>query len=169
MDSIQTSSHLPALAEPHQREAVANQLEGVLQDMVGLGLLGDQVRWAVVGPHSWTLRLALGELAGTWRGLADRLAERIVALGHVPAVQARAVADGSSVSAVAAEPIEDRAAVWELTHRVSQVSERARERAARVAAMDAASGAVLIEVVGDLEQQQWILRTQLGARGRGTD
>jgi starvation-inducible DNA-binding protein len=169
MSSIQTSSHLPALAEPHEREAVAHQLEGVAQELIDLGLVGDQLRWAVVGPHSWTLRQAVEELVGAWRALADRLAARTVALGHVPAVAARGVVDGSSVPALAAGPIEDHAAVWELTHRVSQVSERARERAARVAAMDTASEAVLVEAVGVLELHQWLLRAQLGARGRGTD
>ena len=49
---------------------------------------------------------------------------------------------------------------------MSQVSERARERIARVAAMDAASEAVLTQVVGALEQYQWMLRTQLGGGGR---
>jgi starvation-inducible DNA-binding protein len=168
MSSIQTASHLPALAAPHEREADARQLEGVAQELIDLGLVGGQLRWAVVGPHARTLRQEVDELVAAWRALADQLAARTVALGHVPAVAARGVVDGSTVPTLAAGPIEDGAAVWELTHRVSQVSERARERAARVGAMDTTSEAVLIEVVGVLEEHQWLLRTQLGARRRGT-
>jgi starvation-inducible DNA-binding protein len=169
MSSIQTSTHLPALAEPHQREAVSRQLESVLHDMIDLGLIAEQMRWAAVGPHSWTLRMALEALLGAWRRLAERLAERTVALGRVPAVQARAVVDGSAVDAVTTGPIEDHSAVWSLTHRVAQVAERARARAASIAPMDPVSEAVLIEVVGCLEKHQWMLRAQLDARGRGTD
>jgi starvation-inducible DNA-binding protein len=161
MSSIQISSHLPTLAEPHERDAVAHQLESVLHDVIDLGLIARQTRWAVVGPGSWALRLALEELIGAWRDLEDRLAERVVALGRVPAVQARSVVDGSALPALPSEPIEDHSAVWELTRRVAQVAERARERAASVAAMDTVSEAVLIQVIGSLETHQWMLRAQI--------
>jgi hypothetical protein len=34
MDSVATSSHLPALMEPHQRAALCSELEATLQDLV---------------------------------------------------------------------------------------------------------------------------------------
>ena len=52
--------------------------------------------------------------------------------------------------------------VRELTHRVAEVSERARERMDRLGDADLASQDVLIEVVRELEKQQWMLRAQLG-------
>ena len=50
----------------------------------------------------------------------------------------------------------------ELTHRVAEVSEQVRGRMNRLGDADLASQDVLIEVVRELEQQQWMLRAQLG-------
>jgi DNA-binding ferritin-like protein len=52
--------------------------------------------------------------------------------------------------------------VRELTHRLSEVSERTRDRMNRLGDVDLASQDVLIEVVRELEKQQWMLRVQLG-------
>ena len=43
MASIATSSHLPALGEPHEREAAGRDLETTLQDLVNLALIGKQL------------------------------------------------------------------------------------------------------------------------------
>jgi starvation-inducible DNA-binding protein len=54
--------------------------------------------------------------------------------------------------------------VRELTHRVAEVSELTRERMTRIGEIDLASQDVLIEVLRELEKQQWMLRVQLGDR-----
>jgi starvation-inducible DNA-binding protein len=164
MDSVATSSHLPALMEPHEREALCHELEATLHDLVSLSLIGKQLHWAVVGPHFRPLHLQLDELVDSWRDLSDTVAERAVALGQVPDGQAQAVATGSEIGPVARTSIEDHTVVWELTHRIAMVSERARTRMDRLGEIDAASQDVLIEVVRRLEEQQWMLRAQLVAR-----
>ena len=164
MASIATSSHLPALAEPHEREAIGRELQATLHDLVNLVLIGKQLHWAVVGPLFRPLHLQLDELVDAWRELADTVAERAVALGYVPDGQARAVVAGSALKPVVQASIEDHAVVWELTDRIARVSELARERMGRLAEPDAASQDVLIEVVRKLEEQQWMLRAQIVAR-----
>ena len=164
MASIATSSHLPALAEPHEREAIGRELQATLHDLVNLALIGKQLHWAVIGPLFRPLHLQLDELVDAWRELADTVAERAVALGYVPDGQARAVAAGSALKPVPQASIEDHVVVWELTDRIARVSELARERMDRLAEPDAASQDVLIEVVRKLEEQQWMLRAQLVAR-----
>jgi starvation-inducible DNA-binding protein len=161
MDSSATSSHLPALMEPHEREALGHELEATLHDLVNLALIGKQLHWAVVGPLFRPLHLQLDELVDSWRDLADVVAERAVALGYVPDGQAQAVATGSEIGPVMRAPIEDHAVVWELTNRIAVASERARTRMDRIGEIDAASQDVLIEVVRKLEEQQWMLRAQL--------
>ena len=52
----------------------------------------------------------------------------------------------------------------ELTHRIAQTSELARGRMGRLGEIDLASRDVLIDVVRALEEQQWILRAQLGPK-----
>jgi starvation-inducible DNA-binding protein len=164
MDSPATSSHLPALEEPHEREAIGHELQATLHDLVNLSLIGTQLHWSVVGPLFRSLHLELDELVDSWHDLADAVAKRAVALGYVPDGQAQAVAAGSEIGPVARTPIEDHAAVWELTHRIAMVSEQARTRMDRVGEIDAASQHVLIDVVRKLEEQQWMLRAPLVGR-----
>ena len=164
MDTLATSSHLPALAEPHERQAIARDLQATMQELVDLSLIGKQLHWAVVGHAFRPVHEQLDELVASWRDLADVVAERAVALGYVPDGQARAVAAGSPLSPVAAEAIDFHALVRAMTDRVAQVSESARERMDRIAERDAVSQDVLIDVVRALEHQQWMLRAQLSDR-----
>src|SRR5256885_10522702 len=108
MTSTAHTTHLPALAEPHQRDEVGQQLQATLHELVDLALLGKQLHWAVVGPLFRPLHLQLDEFVDSWHELADTVAERAVALGFVPDGQARAVAAASPLSPVAQGPVEDR-------------------------------------------------------------
>ncbi|HEY3491870.1 MAG TPA: DNA starvation/stationary phase protection protein [Solirubrobacterales bacterium] len=146
----------------HEREGVGEELQATLHELVDLSLIGKQLHWAVVGPLFRPLHLQLDELVDSWRELSDTVAERAVALGFVPDGQAKAVAAGSQLAAVAPTALEDHLVVRELTHRIAEVSEQVRDRMNRLGDADLASQDVLIEVVRDLEKQQWMLRAQLG-------
>jgi starvation-inducible DNA-binding protein len=165
MTSPATSTYLPALEAQHEREGVAHELQATLHELVDLSLIGKQLHWAVVGPLFRPLHLQLDELVESWRELADTVAERAVALGFVPDGQASAVAAGSQLTAVPSTALQDDVVVHELTQRIAEVSERAREQMNRLGDADAASQDVLIEVVRKLEEQQWMLRAQLADRG----
>src|SRR5919204_4433436 len=155
MASPATSTYLPTLEVPHEREGVGHELQATLHELIDLSLIGKQLHWAIVGPLFRPLHLQLDELVETWHELSDTVAERAVALGFVPDGQARAVAAGSQLAPVAQAPLEDHVVVRELTHRVAQVSELARERMDRLGEVDAASQDVLIDVVRTLEEHQW--------------
>jgi starvation-inducible DNA-binding protein len=162
MASPATSTYLPALEVPHEREGVGQELQATLLELIDLSLIGKQLHWAIVGPLVRPLHLHLDELVESWHELSDTVAERAVALGFIPDGQASAVAAGSQVAPVAREAIEDHVVVRELTHRVAEVSEQVRDRMNRIGDVDLASQDVLIEVVRELEKQQWMLRAQLG-------
>ena len=162
MASPATSTYLPTLEVPHLREGVGQELQATLHELIDLSLIGKQLHWAIFGPLFRPLHLHLDELVESWHELADTLAERAVALGFVPDGQASAVAAGSQLAPVARGPLEDHLVVRALTHRVAEVSERARDRMNRIGDADLASQDVLIEVVRELEKQQWMLRAQLG-------
>ena len=162
MHSPATSTYLPPLEVNHEREGVGQQLQTTLHELVDLSLIGKQLHWAVVGPLFRPLHLLLDELVDSWRELSDTVAERSVALGFVPDGQAKAVAAGSQLAAVAPTALEDHLVVRDLTHRVAEVSEQVRDRMNRLGEADLASQDVLIEVVRELEKQQWMLRAQLG-------
>jgi starvation-inducible DNA-binding protein len=162
MNSPATSTYLPPLEVNHEREGVGEELKATLHVLIDLSLIGKQLHWAVVGPLFRPLHLQLDELVDSWRELSDTVAERAVALGFVPDGQAKAVAAGSQLAAVAPTALEDHLVVRELTHRIAEVSEQVRDRMNRLGDADLASQDVLIEVVRKLEKQQWMLRAQLG-------
>jgi starvation-inducible DNA-binding protein len=161
MASLASSAQLPSLST-HERDETGRELQAVLIDLVDLSLLGKQLHWTVVGPHFRSLHLQLDELVDSWRELGDTVAERAVALGVMPDGQAGAVAAASEISPVERQTLEDHVVVRELTHRLAEVSDRVRSRLERVGELDLASQDVLIEVLRALEQQQWMLRAQLG-------
>jgi starvation-inducible DNA-binding protein len=162
MHSPATSTYLPPLEVNHEREGLGQELQTTLHELIDLSLIGKQLHWAVVGPLFRPLHLLLDELVDSWRELSDTVAERAVALGFVPDGQAKAVAAGSQLAAVAPTALEDHLVVRDLTHRVAEVSEQVRDRMNRLGEADLASQDVLIEVVRELEKQQWMLRAQLG-------
>ena len=162
MNSPATSTYLPPLEVNHEREGLGQELQATLHELIDLSLIGKQLHWAVVGPLFRPLHLQLDELVDSWRELSDTVAERAVALGFVPDGQAKAVAAGSQLAAVAPTALGDHLVVRELTHRIAEVSEQVRDRMNRLGDADLASQDVLIEVVRELEKQQWMLRAQLG-------
>lgn len=165
MTSTAHSAHLPALEEPHQRAEVRGQLQALLVELVDLSLLGKQLHWNVVGPSFSPLHLQLDELIDSWRDLADAVAERAVAIGVSPDGQSGTVMRDSPLRDVDRGELEDHVVVRELTHRLAEVAERARERMDTLGDLDAASQDVVIEVVRALEKQLWMIRAQF--RGRG--
>jgi starvation-inducible DNA-binding protein len=152
--------NLPALGT-HQREQVGHELQATLLDLIDLALLGKQLHWSVVGPHFRSLHSQLDELTDSWRELADRVAERAVTIGFWPDGQADAVVASNDHATVKRGAIQDHTAVRELTRLVADTSERIRERMDRIGELDLPSQDVLIEVTRELEQQLWMIRTQL--------
>jgi starvation-inducible DNA-binding protein len=43
MDTLANSSHLPAPAEPHERHAIAHDLQATMHELVDLSLIGKQL------------------------------------------------------------------------------------------------------------------------------
>jgi starvation-inducible DNA-binding protein len=166
MASLASSTCLPALEVPHERKAVGKELQRTLQELIDLSLIGNQLHWAVVGPLFCSLHLQLDEIVESWHELADAVAERAVVLGFIPEGQARAIARSSQLAPVPTGPADDHDVLRELTHRIAGVSERVRVQMNRLGDIDLASQDVLIEVVRELEKQQWMLRAQLRSSQR---
>jgi starvation-inducible DNA-binding protein len=160
MASIQQEAHLPALGH-HQRDEIGRELQATLVELVDLSLLGKQLHWSVVGALFKPLHEHLDELVDSWRELSDTVAERAVALGFFPDGQSAAVSSGSEIPPVERGALGTETVVRELTQRLADVTERIRGRMDRLGEVDLASQDVLIEVIRELEKQQWMLRVQL--------
>ena len=160
MASITQEAHLPALGQ-HQREEIGRELQATLVELVDLSLLGKQLHWSVIGALFKPLHEHLDELVDSWRELSDTVAERAVALGFFPDGQAAAVSSGSEIPPVERGALATDVVVRDLVQRLAAVTERIRGRMDRLGELDLASQDVLIEVIRELEKQQWMLRVQV--------
>jgi starvation-inducible DNA-binding protein len=163
MASTADTAHLPALGS-HVRDEAGRQLQATLVDLVDLSLVGKQLHWTIVGPTFHDLHLRLDTLVESWRDLSDKVAERAVALGYFPDGQADTVAGTGDRSPLEAGPVDDLTVLRELARRIAETAERARARLERVGELDLVSQDLLIGVVGELEEQLWMTRAQLGHR-----
>jgi starvation-inducible DNA-binding protein len=162
MSTVPREAHLPALDQHHRGEA-GHELQATLVELVDLSLIGKQLHWNIYGRPFKPLHEHLDELVDSWRELSDTVAERAVALGVAPDGRAGTVAAGSEIDAVDAGSIDTDTATRELVTRLADVTERIRSRMDRLGEIDLASQDVLVEVIRDLEKQQWMLRVSLPA------
>jgi starvation-inducible DNA-binding protein len=158
--TVTNEMHLPPLGV-QVREEVGGELQATLVDLIDLTLWGKQLHWSVAGPLFQVLHERLDELVDSWRDLADTVAERAVAVGQWPDGQAQAVAAGKDHTTIERGLVEDQAVLRLLAGRLSEVSERSRQRLERLGELDLVSQDVLIEVVRKLEEQLWMSRAQL--------
>lgn len=163
--SSTTQAHLPSLGE-HQRDETGHQLQAMLVELIDLALLGKQLHWCVTGPLFRPLHEQLDELVDSWRELSDVVAERAVAVGYFPDGQSATVTAGANLARLERGALEDHVVVRELTGRLADIAERARERMDRLGEIDPASQDVVIEVLRELEKQLWMVRAQFGHASR---
>lgn len=82
-------------------------------------------------------------------------------LGVAPDGRAQTIAQDSDLSSPPAGPLPTRDAVDYLTQRLVEVITRARKRMEQTAEYDDVTNDLLIDVVGQLEQQPWMVSVQL--------
>ena len=98
----------------------------------------------------------------SWQAFTDTVAERMLATGSWPDGQPDTVAAYGCVDRVDVGGITDRAVLDALVRDLGRVAGRARQRMDRLGNLDAASQDVLVEIVRALEEQLWMVRSQLG-------
>lgn len=163
METAQPKREPHPTLSPDDQQTIGLELQDMLFELVDLSLVGKQLHWTVVGPTFLALHRQLDELVDSWRELADRVAERSVALGFYPDGQARPVMETCEIfgfEAIEPGPVADRDVIIDLTARLSETIGRTRTRAATLASVDVVTEDLLIEIVGVLEHQLWMLRAQ---------
>jgi len=80
------------MAEHMDQAAIANELQGEIRDLLCLAVVGDHVRWVVVGEEVAELGQWLSDSAVQWRVWADQVARRLVGLGVAPDGRVRSLA-----------------------------------------------------------------------------
>jgi starvation-inducible DNA-binding protein len=81
-----------------ERFAPTDELQSELRDLLCLAVVGDHVRWVLVGDGASEFAELLREAATQWRGWADQLANHLVTLGVPPDGRVRSLAKDISVN-----------------------------------------------------------------------
>lgn len=137
---------------------VAAELQPALADLVDLHLIGKQAHWTVVGPGFQAVHERIDVLVDAWRLWTDRVAERIVILGHLPKGRAE---DITETGTYPLDWLSDRDSIVALGDRVEQVATRVRQQQVAVADLDVVTDGLLQEIIEGLEEQLWMLRAHL--------
>jgi starvation-inducible DNA-binding protein len=126
----------------------AAELQRELRDLLSLAVVGDHVRWVLVGDDG-ELAEWLADAVPEWRALADRVAERLVELGVPPDGRVRALAEDIPVHWVPAGWLDREQAERLFADRLHVVSSWARLR--RSQASDGETAQLLEAVAAGLE------------------
>jgi len=140
---------------------IGKQLQLTLVELIALSLAGKQLQWASYGPEFVSVHRHLHELVGEWRELEDAVAERASAMGIALDGTAAAVIELDDHRPLEPGFTEVGCAIELLCAQLWDVALRVRQRGELLAALDAVSQHVLIEVQRQLEAQLWMLRSQL--------
>lgn len=147
-------------APPRTEPSVGSDLQATLLELLDLALVGKQAHWNIVGPNFRSLHLQLDEIVDVARAAADRVAERMAAIGVAPDGRAATVAESSAFGAFPAGTVRVEDAVEQIGSGLDLAASRLRDRVERVGDADLISQGVLIEIGAELEKQAWMVRAQ---------
>jgi starvation-inducible DNA-binding protein len=142
-------------------EAIGQQLQLTLVELIALSLAGKQLQWTSYGREFVSVHRHLGKLVDEWRELEDVVAQRAVAIGVALDGTASAVIELDDHRPLEPGFTEVGCAVERLCSQLWDVALRVRRRGERLGELDAVSQHALIGVQRRLEDQLWMLRAQL--------
>lgn len=138
----------------------AAELQTVLLDLIDLSLQGKQAHWNVVGPQFRALHLELDEIVEDAHKWADKVAERLRALGVAAEGRASVIAKRSGLESLPEGIIADKEVLVRVTDQLATAAARVRAGIDRLDGADKASEDILLEVVEGLEKHLWMFRSQ---------
>jgi starvation-inducible DNA-binding protein len=142
-------------------EEVGRQLQVTLAELIALSLAGKQVQWTSYGREFVSVHRHLDHVVDEWRELEDVVAGRAAAIGMALDWTAGAVAEPSDHPPFEPGFTEVGCALERLCSQVWDVAVRVRHRGELLGGLDAVSQHVLTGIQRTLEDQLWMLRSQL--------
>jgi DNA-binding ferritin-like protein len=140
---------------------IGRELQLTLVELIALALAGAQLRWTSYGRDFAGVHRHLGQLVDDWRDLEDLVARRAAAIGIALDGTAAAVVELDDHRPLDQGFTEVGCAIERLYSQLWDVALRVRRRGERFGALDAVSQHLLVGVQRRLEDQLWMLRSQL--------
>ena len=141
-------------------EKSASELQGILVDVIDLGLQGKQAHWNVVGPLFRTVHLELDELVDDAHQWADDVAERMRALGAAADGRPGVILRQSGIPPMPEGIIADCDVLSRVGEELAAITERCKAAIARLDGRDKGSEDVLIGVIKGAEKHLWMFQSQ---------
>lgn len=113
------------------------ELQAELRDLLCLAVVGDHLRWVLVGDEAAELADWLGEATAQWRGWADQLAKHLVSRGVPPDGRLRSLAEDIPLNWVPEGWLTADEARRLLLDRLGKVAEWVRYRRSQTSDADA--------------------------------
>ena len=158
--SSQADRSNPALPDEVCGE-IGKQLQLTLVELIALSLAGKQLQWTSYGREFASVHRHLGQVVDEWRALEDVVAARAAAIGIALDGTAAAVIELDDHRPLEPGFIEIESAIERLCSQLWDVALRVRQRGELLGPLDAASQHVLVGVQRELDNQLWMLRSQL--------
>ena len=143
------------------RSAAATALQRLLPELVALTLDVKHAHWNVTGPRFLPLHTLTDDIATTARTWADRVAERVMALGFT--VDARPATVASVAGRFPTGRVADHQAITALIALIDGVTETARRSLDELQQVDPVAHDLTVDILEEFGKYRWMLRAQLSA------
>jgi starvation-inducible DNA-binding protein len=124
------------MAERFDQVEGANALQSELRDLLCLAVVGDHVRWVLIGEKASGLAEWLIDATPQWRSWADQVAKHLVTLGVAPDGRVRSLAMDIPLNWVPDGWLQQDEARKRLDDRLGSVAERAKYRRSQATEAD---------------------------------
>lgn len=160
MPSASKPSPPPSTLDEQARTVVTERLQPLLIELIDLELTAKQLHWTVTGPQFVPVHEQLDELVDAYRAWADEVAERLTAVGVAPDGRLQRVATDTKGDSPPEGWQSAEAVVAFVADRAEKAAMRAREALDALGEADPISEDLVIEIVGGLEKQLWMVAVQ---------
>ena len=141
-------------------QALEDNLQKVLVDLIELHLQGKQAHWSVVGKNFRDLHLQLDEIIDSAREFSDEVAERMRALHGMPDGRSETVTATTSLAKYPADEVDTAEVVTLITERLEATVQTARDVHDAVDEEDPTTADILHTVIESLEQYAWMVNAE---------
>lgn len=141
-------------------EALSENLQKVLVDLIELSLQGKQAHWNVVGRNFRDTHLQLDEIIEAARDFADTVAERMRSLHALPDGRSDVVAETTTLPEFPQGEIATNEVIDLMTERLDAVASTCRDVHDDVDEEDPTSADILHAVLERVEQLSWMVSAE---------
>jgi len=148
-----------------EQQAVGQELQALLVELIDLALTAKQAHWNVSGLWFRPLHTQLDELADDVRGWSDDVAERLTTIGIAADGRVGTVVEATPFASFPSGFVDGTKVVALVVERLATVIENSRARIERLGALDLVSQDLVIGITGRLEKHDWMFSAEQPSPG----